>query len=415
MPFSRSADRSVFVRTGVFALLALATLALMLLSGCTIGTDSQGDTPTSEAPPPAVLTVTPANKAQDVPIVDAVSAKVADGKITKAVLTNDSGKEIDGVITPDGKSWKPATALGYGRTYTLAVTYAGAEGPPKTDTRTFSMSNPSNILTPTLSASGGAPLESGREYGVGLVVAAQFDQPVADRKAVEKAITVTTDPSVEGNWFWLNDSTAHWRPKDYYASGTKISVNADTYGKNLGKGQYGGDSSKVDFTIGKRRVAIADDNTKQVTVFYDHKPVRTMPTSMGQGGYANYNGVSMHFWTQPGTYTVADKSSPVVMDSSTYGLPVNSRLGYKETIYNAVRISNDGIYLHQLDETVWAQGNTNTSHGCLNLSSDNARWYFDQAVIGDPVEIKNTGGPPLEVWQNGDWSVPWDKWKSGSA
>ena len=34
------------------------------------------------------------------------------------------------------------------------------------------------------------------------------------------------------------------------------------------------------------------------------------------------------------------------------------------------------IYLHQLDETVWAQGNTNLSHGCLNLSGENAKWYF---------------------------------------
>jgi len=31
------------------------------------------------------------------------------------------------------------------------------------------------------------------------------------------------------------------------------------------------------------------------------------------------------------------------------------------------------------------------------------------------VQVKNTGGPALQVWQNGDWSVPWAQWVAGSA
>ena len=30
---------------------------------------------------------------------------------------------------------------------------------------------------------------------------------------------------------------------------------------------------------------------------------------------------------------------------------------------------------------------------------------------GDVVEVRNTGGPPLQLWQNGDWTVPWDQWR----
>ena len=52
-------------------------------------------------------------------------------------------------------------------------------------------------------------------------------------------------------------------------------------------------------------------------------------------------------------YTVLDKGDPVIMDSSTFGLPINSRLGYRESISYATRISIDGIYLHELDATVW--------------------------------------------------------------
>ena len=108
-----------------------------------------------------------------------------------------------------------------------------------------------------------------------------------------------------------------------------------------------------------------------------------------------------------------DKANPVIMDSSTFGLPINSRLGYKESIAYATRISTDGIYLHQLNSTVWAQGNTDTSHGCLNLNGDNAAWFFDFSVPGDVVEVRNTGGKPLQLWQNGDWTVPWDQWRQG--
>ena len=31
------------------------------------------------------------------------------------------------------------------------------------------------------------------------------------------------------------------------------------------------------------------------------------------------------------------------------------------------------------------------------------------------TEIKNTGGAPLEVWQNGDWTLSWADWAAGSA
>ena len=140
-----------------------------------------------------------------------------------------------------------------------------------------------------------------------------------------------------------------------------------------------------------------------------------MPTSMGMGGSEVVNGKTISFWTQRGTYTVMDKSNPVIMDSSTFGLPINSRLGYKESINFATRISTDGIYLHQLDSTVSAQGNTDTSHGCLNLNAANAQWFYNFSQSGDVVDVENTGGAPLQVWQNGDWSVPWSTWLAGNT
>lgn len=103
------------------------------------------------------------------------------------------------------------------------------------------------------------------------------------------------------------------------------------------------------------------------------------------------------------------------MDSATYGVPAGTADSYKRKIGFATRISTDGIYLHQLDDTIWAQGNTNVSHGCLNLSGENAQWFFNFVQPGDVVEVRHTGGPPLDQAHNGDWSVPWDQWVTGSA
>ena len=418
MPMSRSGSRARPETLLPLALLAALISLVLVISGCTIPTPtgSAGETTpnaeTSEAAAPATLTVTPKDGATGVAIRDGVKASVSDGTITKAVLTNDAGVEIDGTIAEGGTEWTPDIPLGYGRTYTLATTYKGEAGEPKTDKRSFTMATPQSVVSARLNTTGGVALESGREYGVGIVIAAQFDRAVSDREQVEKYMKVTTTPEVEGNWYWLSDSVAHWRPKEYYATGTRVQVDLDLEGRDLGDGQWGGEDSSVDFTIGERRVAIADDATKMVTVFHNQEPVRTMPTSMGKGGWATYSGVEMHFWTQPGTYTVLDKASSVLMDSSTYGLPLSA--GYKLTVANGVRLNNEGIYFHALESTMWAQGNTNTSHGCLNLSPADAQWYFDQATTGDVVEVRGTGGPHLTAWQNGDWSVPWEEWQTGS-
>lgn len=415
---SRSGSRTRPELLFPLALLAGLFALVLVISGCTVPvpTGSAGETSpseTSEAPEPAQLTVTPADGATGVPIRDGVSASVANGSITEAVLTNDAGLEIDGTITADGTEWTPDIPLGYGRTYTLEITYAGETGGPRTDTRSFTMVTPQSSVGVSLVTTGGTPLESGREYGVGIVIAAKFDQPLSDRRAAEKHMHVATTPEVEGNWYWLDDSTAHWRPKEYYETGTEVEVDLDLEGRDLGDGQWGADSAEVDFSIGQRRVTIADDETKTVSVYHDRELVRSMPTSMGKGGWATYGDVTMHFWTQPGTYTVLDKASSVLMDSTTYGLPLSA--GYRTTVAHGVRISNNGIYFHAMPSTVWAQGNTNTSHGCLNLSSADAEWYFDQAVTGDVVEIRGTQGPALEQWKNGDWSIPWDTWQAGSA
>ena len=111
--------------------------------------------------------------------------------------------------------------------------------------------------------------------------------------------------------------------------GTRVSVDVKLFGLKLGEGLYGQADAKANFTIGDAHVAVANDITKQISVFNNGRLVRTMPTSMGRGGTAFVAGQTFSWWTPPGVYTVIDKGETVTMDSASYGLPNNSAWGYK--------------------------------------------------------------------------------------
>lgn len=82
------------------------------------------------------------------------------------------------------------------------------------------------------------------------------------------------------------------------------------------------------------------------------------------------------------------------MDSSTYGVPVDSPEGYRTYVEYATRMSNSGIFLHAAPWSVGAQGNTNVSHGCLNVSTEDGKWFYENAKKGDPVIVQNTAVEP---------------------
>jgi lipoprotein-anchoring transpeptidase ErfK/SrfK len=380
------------------------------------GDTSSSSTPTSKpAAPPARLTAKPANGAANVSPTGPITVAVADGTLSSVIMTNADGKAIKGAYNTTKSSWQAAEPLGYSKTYKVTAKAVNADGKPVTKVSRFTTVTPDNMTMPDLETTGHQAIKNGSTYGVGMVVSVHFDESITDKAAAERTLKVTTTPSVTGSWYWMDDQNVHWRPKNYYKPGTKVSVSAKPYGKQVSPGLYGQGDVAASFKIGPKHVSISDDKTHMVKVYFNDKLVRTMPTSMGQGGYVQGSNGQISLWTMPGTYTVIGHANPVLMDSSTYGLPVNSPKGYKEYIYLATQISTDGIYLHRLDTTVWAQGNTDTSHGCLNLNLDNAQWFYDHSIVGDVVTVKNTGGPALQVWQNGDWSVPWSKWVAGSA
>lgn len=362
----------------------------------------------------AHLAVQPATGSKRVDPKKPVTVTVTHGTLMAVTVKNAAGSVVSGALSADRTHWSSREVLGYDRTYTLTTTARGANGRTLQKSSQFTTVRPDNLTMPYLDTTGGLPIQNGGVYGVGMVVDVHFDEHIADRANAERALKVTTSPAVAGSWYWENDTDVHWRPRAFYRPGTKVTIAANVFGTEVGPGLYGQADKSTSFTIGAKHVSISDDKTHHVKVYFGNKLVRSMPTSMGKGGTVHVAGRAISYWTQPGTYTVIDHNNPKIMDSRTYGLPLDKG-GYKEAIYWATRISTDGVFLHELKSTIPEQGHRDMSHGCLNLNTANSKWFYKTSRIGDVVEVKNTGGSPLQVWQNGDWTLSWSAWQAGSA
>ncbi|MDD4868090.1 MAG: Ig-like domain-containing protein, partial [Mycobacterium sp.] len=243
---------------------------------------------------PSRVTIAPGDHAEDVDPVEHVLVKADAGTLTEVRMVNENGKSIPGVMTPDAIAWKPTVPLGYGRTYTLTVSSRGSNGVVATQKSSFTTLRPSNQTKVSFTTTSEASLQDGGTYGVGTVIVAHFDEKIADRATAERHLTVTTDPPLQGSWFWVDDQHAHWRPEHYYPPGARVTADATIYGIGLGNGIFGQQDERVSFGIGDAHVSIADDVTKQVSVYDNGRLVRTMPTSMGMGGTEDVGGMTIN-------------------------------------------------------------------------------------------------------------------------
>jgi len=210
----------------------------------------------------------------------------------------------------------------------------------------------------------------GSTVGVGQPIIINFPGRVEDAGAAEAAVHVSSVPPVSGKFYWMTPTQLRWRPLNFWPAHTAITVDA------------GGTVSG--FQTGDSLIATADDATHQLTVTRNGVVEKTIPMSMGMSA-GNHQ-------TPNGTYYVQEKMPSVVMDSSTYGVPVNSTYGYKVTVALAVRFDNVGDFVHSAPWSVDDQGKRDVSHGCINISPSNAQWFFDNFGAGDPIVVKNSSG-----------------------
>ncbi len=369
-------------------------------SGSPNSAGSSSAASTSAAPAP-VARVTASPKLGDDALspVEPVTITVARGIITALTVTNPEGAEVKGTTSPDKTSWTLGETLGYDKTYTVTGTALGTDGKSVPIRGTYTTVTPVDQVTTSISPGDGAVV------GVAAPVIVHLGYEPADKNLIEKHVTITTTPHVEGAWAWIQHdgdkwASLDWRPKDYWPSGTTVHVESDIYGLDFGGGYFGGDNVTGNFTIGRNQVVLADANAHTIVVQRDGVTVASYDASYGSGDeIGDPNRV-----TRSGVHVVSDMEETVKMSNPAYG--------YTDvTEHWAVRISANGEFIHQNQGTVDVQGVANVSHGCINLSAESAEAYYASAMIGDPVEVTGTS-VPLSAADGDvyDWAIPWETW-----
>ena len=376
--------------------MALGVLAPNTFAACSGGSGSGGSS--AEAKPS--LAFTPAAGTTGViPTVD-VGLRVADGQIQHVALTNAAGKAVAGILNRDRTAFTTTEPLGYGTVYTWVGSVVGHDG------RALAITGSITTVTPTREINGVFQLSDGQTVGIAAPIILQFDAPITDKATVERALTVTTDPLTEGSWAWLPDeaqgSRLHWRSREYFAPGTTVHVDARLYGVGFGGGTYGATDATLDFAIGRRQVVKAAAGSHRIQVVGDGGVVMDFPCSYGEADQPRNV-------TRSGIHVVTEKYSDFYMSNPAAGYTrVHERW--------AVRISNNGEFIHANPASSDAQGNTNVTNGCINLSTEDAEQYFYSAIYGDPVEVTGTSiqlsYSDGDIW---DWAVDWHDWTSMSA
>jgi lipoprotein-anchoring transpeptidase ErfK/SrfK len=380
---------------------AAGVAAALALGGCATATTSGTAVPEGAAAPgtAAVLTLTPADGATEVSPVDPISVAVAGGTLEAVALTSPAGKRVTGTPTGDGTTWTAAEPLGFGKTYTWSGTAVGGDG------GRVPVSGEFTTVTPAGTTHASLNVADDKTYGVAMPIKVTFDPPVTDRAAAERRLVVETSVPTEGSWAWLNGgAAAHWRPKEYWKPHTEVTVTAAVYGVDLGDGVHGDEDVSASFTIGRSQIVKAVTKTHRMVVIRDGKQVHDFPASYGLES-------DRRRVTRSGVHVVMEKYRTKGMTNPTFG--------YSDVqVPFAVRIHNNGEFIHGYAPSVPSQGRENVSHGCINLSPANAETYFNSVLTGDPVEVVSEvkmGEFDDDYGDYYDWAIPWPEWQKRSA
>ena len=379
------------------ALLTALVAMLLVLASCT-GSQHQSPAPVTShqpavaAPVPLKLAVGPKPATRNAPVSTEISTAVSGGRVTAVTLVDSAGHAVAGAPRPDGTSWVPAAPLAYNRSYTATVTAVGAEGQTTRATTNFStMRDPGRSRIGT-----GLYLQPGSTYGVGMPVVVEFDEAIADRykAAVERRLFVQSSPAQVGVWHWYGDRQVLYRPRDYWQPGTVLTVRIALSGFPVGTRFVDTDRSAT-VTIGANQSMLVSNKTKTLSLYRNGALVRSFPVSLGKPSTP----------TSSGNFVLMSREYSTLFKTSEYSI----------TAYYAERFTWGGQFLHAAPWSVGQQGQDNVSHGCVNLSTADARWIYENTRVGDPLTVTGTEVhlTPADGWTV--WDLSWADYLAGSA
>jgi lipoprotein-anchoring transpeptidase ErfK/SrfK len=350
-------------------------------------------TPTESA---ARVAISPAADTVDVRLDEPVTVSVADGFLTRVTVTGADGAPVSGAIGARERSWTSGVGLAPGTDYSVSATAVDARGLTTSASATF------RTMTPKKTSSASVLPREGWTVGVGMPVIVDFGTAVKNREAVEKALTVTSTPAVSGAWRWFSSKQVQWRPADYWASGTTVTVRGDLRSTELAPGVWGKKDLNTTFEIGTAMVSTVNIAKHTMTVTRNGKVLKVIPITTGKN--------DPRFRTREGIKVIISRETSHLMNSETTGIAQDSPEGYNLTVKYAMRLTWSGEFLHAAPWSVGSQGRANVSHGCTGMSTANAKWLFDRSKVGDVVVYQ--GGSRKLEWGNGytAWNMPFDQW-----
>ncbi|MEW2568537.1 Ig-like domain-containing protein [Streptomyces sp. NPDC047070] len=415
-------------RRGVLAVLAAVPAAV--LTGCgsragasdaTSGTTPAASTAASTATASAsatakapTLTLTPADGSRNADFTSPVKVTASSGTLSHVRVTASDGAALSGSFDESRTTWtsdrNPYSGTAYTVTAAVAVAATAGAGTGTQDATEQALSF--TTRTPANTFVGRFTPEAGSTSGVGMPVSVTFTHAVTDRAAVEKAITVTADPQVEVVGHWFSDTRLDFRPEEYWAAGTKITLALRLKDVEGASRVYGTQSKDVTFHIGREQISTVDLAAKTMTVRRDGRTLATYPVSGGDAEHTTWSGIMV----------ISERFEKTRMESSTVGLGDEYDI---DDVPHAQRLTTSGTFIHG---NYWASssvfGGSNTTHGCIGLrdakgggdTAEPGHAFYKSSVLGDVVVVENSGEDTVDP-ANGlnGWNMSWADWRAGSA
>ncbi|WP_405939642.1 Ig-like domain-containing protein [Streptomyces sp. NBC_00726] len=387
-------------RPARLALIAGCAVLGVTLTACSGGAAASGKNggaaPSKAAPASISVSLRGTSAAAGKP----VTVTLAAGKLREVTVSAGEGGALGGRISADGRTWTSDRVAAPGTAYRVEA--RDTSGGSDTASFTTKAADQVNKLS----------LAPGKNTTVGIAqpLSIVFDNPVKDKAAVERALKVSTSNHTEGSWGWLRDYSGRdrvdWRPKEYWKSGTRITLDAELNGVDSGPG--GGFFVRdyaTTFTVGASQVVRVDLDRHRLALKRDGRTVMDVPVSGGTPGGDKRS------WR--GTAVLMAKEGTINMRSETVGLGHT----YDKMVDYSMRLTWSGMYAHAAPWNAAYFGRANHSSGCVGMSDADAAALYRQARVGDPFEITGaeTKGTVAEGNGYGAWNVSWHEWQTRSA
>lgn len=287
---------------------------------------------------------------------------------------------------PSGTPTAPSTVA-----TTAAADRASTGSPSASTSPTSAPSTPAAPTPPPVLVPQVFPV-SGSTVGVGQVVDVVLPASVSDRTMAQRRLSVTTTPEVVGSWAWLSNRHVQWRPKDFWPSGTKVTVTV----------LASDDTPRTTrFSIGRAVTVTADAGTHKATVTVDGKVFGTYPVSFGSPDWP----------TRHGTMVVLAKAQNFRFQSENFNGDTGGETWDLVSPY-AIRLTWSGTFLHAAP---WNKhvGTADTSHGCVHFNTADIGKFYGLIKAGDVVTITGTKGRPQGLTNGfGAWNLSWAQWQA---